>query len=68
MLAQKLKLLVQILNLVNIYIFLIKKLIFLGSIFLLENLRFHVEEEGSGIDKDGKKVNFIFYKNFYLLF
>jgi phosphoglycerate kinase len=27
-----------------------------GSIFLLENLRFHVEEEGSGIDKDGKKI------------
>jgi len=27
-----------------------------GSVFLLENLRFHVEEEGSGVDKDGKKI------------
>ncbi|XP_076467426.1 phosphoglycerate kinase 1-like [Babylonia areolata] len=27
-----------------------------GSIILLENLRFHVEEEGKGVDKDGKKV------------
>jgi len=27
-----------------------------GSVILLENLRFHVEEEGSGVDKDGKKV------------
>jgi len=27
-----------------------------GSIFLLENLRFHVEEEGKGIDVNGKKV------------
>jgi len=27
-----------------------------GSIILLENLRFHVEEEGSGVDKDGKKI------------
>jgi len=27
-----------------------------GSVILLENLRFHVEEEGSGADKDGKKV------------
>lgn len=27
-----------------------------GSVILLENLRFHVEEEGSGLDKDGKKV------------
>jgi len=27
-----------------------------GSVFLLENLRFHVEEEGSGVDADGKKV------------
>jgi len=26
-----------------------------GSVILLENLRFHVEEEGSGIDADGKK-------------
>lgn len=27
-----------------------------GSIFLLENLRFHVEEEGKGIDASGNKV------------
>ncbi len=27
-----------------------------GSVFLLENLRFHVEEEGSGLDAQGKKV------------
>lgn len=27
-----------------------------GEIFLLENLRFHAEEEGSSKDKDGKKV------------
>ena len=27
-----------------------------GSVILLENLRFHVEEEGKGKDKDGKSV------------
>eukprot|EP01113_Clastostelium_recurvatum_P028539 TRINITY_DN344_c0_g1_i1.p1 TRINITY_DN344_c0_g1~~TRINITY_DN344_c0_g1_i1.p1 ORF type:complete len:417 (+),score=162.68 TRINITY_DN344_c0_g1_i1:124-1374(+) len=27
-----------------------------GSIILLENLRFHVEEEGAGVGADGKKV------------
>jgi len=27
-----------------------------GSVFLLENLRFHVEEEGKGVDKDGNKT------------
>jgi len=27
-----------------------------GEIFLLENLRFHIEEEGSGKDKDGKSI------------
>ena len=27
-----------------------------GSVILLENLRFHVEEEGKGLDKDGNKV------------
>ncbi|XP_012558220.2 probable phosphoglycerate kinase isoform X1 [Hydra vulgaris] len=27
-----------------------------GKIILLENLRFHVEEEGRGVDKDGKKI------------
>jgi len=27
-----------------------------GSIFLLENLRFHVEEEGKGVDPDGNKT------------
>jgi len=25
-------------------------------VFLLENVRFHVEEEGKGVDKDGNKV------------
>ena len=27
-----------------------------GSVILLENLRFHVEEEGKGVDSSGKKV------------
>ncbi|KAK6335609.1 phosphoglycerate kinase [Orbilia brochopaga] len=27
-----------------------------GAVFLLENLRFHIEEEGKGVDKDGNKV------------
>merc|ERR1712071_130050 len=27
-----------------------------GSVFLLENLRFHVEEEGKGVDVAGRKV------------
>jgi len=27
-----------------------------GSVILLENLRFHLEEEGSGVDEHGKKV------------
>ena len=27
-----------------------------GKVVLLENLRFHVEEEGRGVDKDGKKL------------
>jgi len=27
-----------------------------GSVFLLENLRFHVEEEGKGVDESGNKV------------
>jgi len=27
-----------------------------GSVILLENLRFHVEEEGKGVDKDGNKL------------
>ncbi|OWF52928.1 phosphoglycerate kinase [Mizuhopecten yessoensis] len=27
-----------------------------GSVILLENLRFHVEEEGKGVDKEGAKV------------
>ena len=29
---------------------------FLGQIVLLENLRFHIEEEGSSKDKEGKKT------------
>ena len=28
----------------------------LGSVFLLENLRFHLEEEGKEVDIEGKKV------------
>ncbi|KJE92339.1 phosphoglycerete kinase 1 [Capsaspora owczarzaki ATCC 30864] len=28
-----------------------------GSIILLENLRFHLEEEGKGLDKDGNKAS-----------
>merc|ERR1711937_1068275 len=27
-----------------------------GTVFLLENLRFHVEEEGKGVDPDGNKI------------
>ena len=27
-----------------------------GSVILLENLRFHLAEEGKGVDADGKKV------------
>eukprot|EP00300_Choanocystis_sp_HF-7_P009672 c16564_g1_i4.p1 GENE.c16564_g1_i4~~c16564_g1_i4.p1 ORF type:complete len:418 (+),score=20.07 c16564_g1_i4:80-1333(+) len=27
-----------------------------GSVILLENLRFHIEEEGSGVGKDGAKI------------
>ena len=27
-----------------------------GSVILLENLRFHAEEEGKGVDADGNKV------------
>ena len=27
-----------------------------GSVFLLENLRFHIEEEGKGVNADGEKV------------
>merc|ERR1711937_417073 len=27
-----------------------------GTVFLLENLRFHVEEEGKGVDADGNKI------------
>ena len=27
-----------------------------GSVILLENLRFHVEEEGKGVDANGEKV------------
>ena len=30
-----------------------------GSIILLENLRFHVEEEGKGVDAAGKPVRVI---------
>ena len=27
-----------------------------GSVILLENLRFHIEEEGKGVDEGGNKV------------
>ena len=27
-----------------------------GSVILLENLRFHIEEEGKGVDSEGNKV------------
>jgi phosphoglycerate kinase len=27
-----------------------------GKVFLLENLRFHIEEEGKAVDKDGNKI------------
>ena len=30
----------------------------LGTVFLLENLRFHPEEEGKGKDAEGKKVTY----------
>lgn len=37
-----------------------------GSVILLENLRFHVEEEGKGVDASGAKVRvakvFFFFK------
>lgn len=29
-----------------------------GSVFLLENLRFHLEEEGKGVNEAGEKVVF----------
>ena len=28
-----------------------------GSVILLENLRFHIEEEGKGVDNSGNKVS-----------
>jgi len=27
-----------------------------GDVVLLENLRFHIEEEGKGVDADGNKI------------
>lgn len=30
--------------------------VYIGTVILLENLRFHIEEEGKGVDIDGKKV------------
>ena len=29
-----------------------------GSVIVIENLRFHLEEEGKGVDAEGKKVSF----------
>lgn len=34
-----------------------------GSIILLENLRYHVEEEGKGVDASGNKVKKLSLKN-----
>ena len=31
-------------------------IIYQGSVILLENLRFHIEEEGKGVDSEGNKV------------
>ena len=31
-------------------------IIYQGSVLLLENLRFHIEEEGKGVDSEGNKV------------
>ena len=31
-------------------------IIYTGSVILLENLRFHIAEEGKGKDSEGKKV------------
>jgi len=31
-------------------------MIIVAQVILLENLRFHIEEEGSAKDKDGKKI------------
>ena len=36
-----------------------------GQVFLLENLRFHVEEEGKGV-KDGEKIKGEFERAIYL--
>ena len=35
----------------------------LGSVILLENLRFHVEEEGKGVDSEGNKVYAALFHN-----
>ena len=36
----------------------------LGTVILLENVRYHVEEEGKGTDMDGKKVKLLKYAHF----
>ena len=33
-----------------------------GSVILLENLRFYLEEEGKGVNEAGEKVRSIFHK------
>ena len=38
-----------------------------GSVILLENLRFHIEEEGKGLDSDGNKVNLKYLMKFLLM-
>jgi phosphoglycerate kinase len=41
-----------------------------GSVILLENLRFYVEEEGKGVDEKGNKVsgNLVYQLKIYPLF
>ena len=41
-----------------------------GSVILLENLRFYLEEEGKGVNEAGEKVRSIFHRwleTFYLV-
>lgn len=39
-----------------------------GSVILLENLRFHVEEEGKGVDASGAKVSRLYFHDYALLY
>ena len=40
----------------HMYLYASTTLCLTGSIILLENLRFHIEEEGKGVDGTGKKI------------